>query len=183
MSFQLVERNTGGWKHYVDQYGNDRFQGPNGQWASGSAWRGSLAHHEPYKEGTGVTPEPGFQLEDFSDKTESYSVAHNWCRNEFGIPIEEYPISDRLSQMEDVTENEVGDLPMVFWSFEYEIHEERDDGSINIYEGRRRTSLKAPWLISTLKEEFTQHYNDIKQLVDSYKDVLVLETCVHFRDV
>jgi len=196
-SWSLIAKTASGWKKYRDSGGNLRYQRPDGRFASQQQYAGSLSHADEtpvdgrdrdtgtdsgqsgVRSGT-VISTPEWDFEDYSDNTDLHETAHNYCIDE-GIPIEEYPINERLTQLERKTKNENRpEYRGLYWSLECIVYEE-SGMKIKSFTWRRRTSLKIPGLVNELKEEFSQHYRDSLKLVDSYKEVIVTETCIHFR--
>lgn len=190
MSWELVEVNSRGWKHYIDSHGNDRYQRPNGEFASAQQFGGGISHDPPEPVEPEPEPEPpeiGYRLprlvwdrSDDSELASNWKLAINWRHDENGISITHYPLHERLDQLERKTEVEVNDSNPGYWSIEYVVIEETESGTVR-HESRLKTPLALMSLITRHRNAFKSHFDHLIQLLDSYKDVLVLETAIHER--
>lgn len=74
MSWTLVEENSGGWKKFRDQWGNFRYQRPDGRFGNKYQWAASHTHHEPQEERDTIVSIQTDRLPEDTERIETHEI-------------------------------------------------------------------------------------------------------------
>ena len=195
MSWTLVSQTDSGYKKYRDQYGNNRYLDPDGNFTNQNAWAGTQSHgaEELPEFGGGVGTPINGKIRDERNDLESYENAEDIVFDEpyendyippvdfpFGsnaYPIEDYPGPDRLDMLVEEIEDNPGfdHYSMAVVAVIYS-----SDGEI-LSRGERHTNLLPKDDVTQLRAEWATMIRDISAAASGYGGAAIFKSKVKMR--
>lgn len=194
MSWTLLETTDTGYKKWRDQYGNNRYQAPDGTYTNQQAWGGTHsqgATSSPEWSGTVTTRTK--KTRDYRDDLGSYEQATDIVYDEpyeddYAPPIEyegvqAYPIGDYPSTKRlDMLVNDIEDNPVYdHYSLAVVTAIVADDGEV-LDSGERHTNLLPSDSIPQIRAEWANMMDELAAAASNYSDVLIFKSKAKMRE-
>lgn len=203
MGWELLAENSSGWKKWKDQWGNHRYQKSDGTFTNSNAWSASFTKEGVESIPTGRDDDVGVGVEvrglfdrlqiSNRDELESYKEAIDYIMREPfmwegpkpihwppipGIPIEDYPLEDRINQLEKIYDKY--EFDKMAYGIQYVIHDE--DSIVSRSERHTKLLEKSSANKTILKAAFETIISELKAVAAMYSGVVIQVTLVKGRD-
>lgn len=203
MGWELLAENSSGWKKWKDQWGNPRYQKPNGKFSNDKSWSASFTKEGVESIPTGRDRDVGVGVEvkdlfdhlqiSNRDELESYKEAIDYIMREPfmweglipvdwppipGIPIKDYPVGERIEQLERIYDKY--EFDKMAYGIQYVVYDE--DSIVSRSERHTKLLEKSNANKTILKAAFETIISEIKALGAMYGGVVIQLTLVKGRD-
>jgi len=197
MSWDLVSETDSGYRKYRDSNKNLRYQKPNGQFTSQSAWAGTFSQGATEKPKTSRAESEGDRekvspnVTKITLKQDVYDVADNWVINEpkeppelppywvGGWKIQDYPVNQRITWLRNQTSKVSNEYDLFSWSVTTRMID-KDSGAV-LTTGERHTTFQSGDAVAILEGEFRNKMEDLGALAADYGVIVIAETKVKSR--
>lgn len=201
MSWELIAVSpSGNYEHWIDEYGNPKYKKVKGnvnEFSNEEAWNRSLGatggepipvdRDEPEDDEIDVPPPRLWLHKDLDSETDTYLNFQMWFIAENAIPITIYPIRERIEQLADELVKHQ-DYHLYRLAFKYTVVKEygQDETGVLgtvIYPVGKGIVGYDSFDIDDILIDFESKYDQLINLQDSYKKVLIHQTRIEVRDL
>jgi hypothetical protein len=176
-TYRKIENQNGEIQYFKGINESDRF-----------SWAGASQHSETGQGEPETGDEPGFTPPtgrwQFSDETDDLepdyiSLYHEWKQYENGINIDNYPMFERIEEMNDLMDEQGDKYDSWNWGIRYQIEGE---GGMMLTPSRLSTRDRDFQERDMLEEDFISRIDQLFALKADYQEVYVIDTVVTGKD-